>query len=104
MSDNTTEISSGGRWIRVPCLEVEDKVIVVGGRWIKKAEVRSEAWLETELEDPEACVERIKSFRGWPVRPDIFTFTQKLPESLRPYDYLMEQESVAAIRISTFKE
>ena len=104
MAVNSTEISVQGKWVRVPALAVNGKTIVIGGRWIKIAAVQGEEWLETELEDPEGCVRQLKGQRPQGLRADIFTFAQKLPATVPKYKYPLEWDSVAAVRISTYKE
>lgn len=104
MADNTSEIYVKGKWVRVPALDVDGKTIVVTGRWLKMAVIRSEEWLETELEDPERCVRELKKQRLNGSRADIFTFAQKLPATLPKYRYPLEWDSVAAVRLNSFKE
>lgn len=88
----------------MPALSVGDKTIVLNGRWLKTAVVRSEEWLATELEDPEGCIQELKRQSSRGVRADIFTFTQKLPNLIPKYSYPTEWESLAVARIPTFKE
>jgi hypothetical protein len=104
MTNNSLEISVKGQWIKVPALEVGGKTIVVRGRWIKVAVVHDEAWLETELEDPELCVRQLKEqgFHGFCA--DIFAFSQKLPATLPKYKYQLEWDSLAVARTTNFKE
>ena len=103
-TSHTIEVSVKGKWIRVPALAVNGKTIIVRGRWIKKAVVEAEEWLETEVEDPELCVRELRNQKSGALHADIFTFTQKLPATSPKYRYPMEWHSVAAIRLSTFKE
>jgi hypothetical protein len=98
------EISVKGAWRRVPALPVEDKNIIVRGRWVRKAIVEAEEWLETELEDPEACVQKLKQQQSPALRADVLTFIQKLPAKLPKYGYPMEWHSIAAVHIQSFKE
>ena len=104
MTDYTTEIYVRGRWVRVAALGIDDKTIVITGRWLKMAIVRSEEWLETELGNPEQCIRQLKTLRPLLGRADIFTFTQKLPATHPQYPYRMEWDSVAAIRLTSFTE
>ena len=84
--------------------EVDSRRIVVKGRWLKVAALEHEQWLETELDDPVACVKLLRE-PGLPKqRADIFTFAQKLPVTTPKYDYAMEWESVAAVRTTSHKE
>lgn len=98
------EISVKGKWLKVPTLTVEGKNIIVKGRWVRKAIVEAEEWLETEVEDPELCVRTLKAQPSHGLRADIFSFTQKLPATSPKYSYPMEWHSTAVVRISTFKE
>ena len=103
-TDHHIEISIRGKWVRVPALEVGGKTLIVRGKWIKVASIHDEAWLETEVEDPEACVKRLQERGSHQFRADLFTFTQKLPATLPKYSYPLEWESVAAARTSNFRE
>lgn len=94
-----TQVSVKGKWINVPALKAGDKQVIITGRWVKVARVQSEAWLESELEDPDACIKQLNSLGH---AADVFTFTQKLPNLTPRYDYRMEPESVAAIPLTDF--
>jgi hypothetical protein len=104
MADYTSELYVRGTWVRVPSLDMGDKTIVIKGKYLKIAIVRSEEWLETELEDPDLCVRQLKEHRQHVGRADIFTFAQKLPATLPKHSYPMEWDSVAAIRLSSFND
>ena len=104
MSEGSIEVSVKGRWVRVPSLDVNGKTIVVRGSWVKVAVVHDEEWLETELEDPAQCVQRLKEQESHGLRADCFTFSQKLPATLPKYSYPMERDSVAAICLASFTE
>jgi hypothetical protein len=101
---NNIEVSVKGRWTTVPALAVEGKNIIVRGRWIKKAIIEAEEWLETEVEDPELCVKGLKKQKSGALHADIFTFMQKLPATSPKYNYATEKHSIAAVRINSFKE
>ena len=103
-TNTSVEISIKGKWMRVPALSVDGKDIIVRGKWLKRAIVHAEEWLETEVENPELCITKLKEASSRALRADIFTFTQKLPSTSPKYGYPMEWQSVAAIHISTFRE
>jgi Acetyltransferase (GNAT) domain len=103
MAVGTSEIFIKGGWVRVPALEIDDETIVIKGGWLRIASVRNEAWLETELRDPELCIEQLKIHRPDRGRADIFTFAQKLPATIPKYSYPTEWDSIAAIRLTTFQ-
>lgn len=104
MTSTDIEISVKGKWVTVPALSVNGKHIIVTGRLVRKGIIHAEEWLETEVEDPEACIRSLKAQQSPAWRADIFTFLQKVPATLPKYDYPMEKHSVAAVRITSFKE
>lgn len=95
------EVAIKGRWFTVPALEISGKNITVKGKFIRIASVDAEQWLETEIEEPEVCVQILKQSQ---FRADVFTFAQKLPATRPKYSYPMEWDSIAAVHIKTFKE
>lgn len=103
VSGRSIEISVRGKWLRVPALEAYGQTIAVTGRWIKIAAVHDEEWMETEVMNPEACIQRIKEQNDI-VRADIFSFAQKVPSITPRYQYPMELESIAVARIESFKD
>jgi hypothetical protein len=98
------EVAIKGKWFTVPALEVNGKDIIVRGKWIRIARVEAEEWLESELEDPQGCVQILKQQRPGDLQADIFSFAQKLPAVRPKYQYPMEWESIAAVRLGTFQE
>jgi Acetyltransferase (GNAT) domain len=104
MAGSTIEISIKGQWVRVPALTVNDYPIVTTGKWIKLAAVHDEDWAEREVEHPEICIKALKDTASQSPRADIFTFTQKPPADVPRYAYPFEGESIAAIRLGSFKE
>jgi hypothetical protein len=101
---NSTEISIRGEWVRVPSVAIGGKTVVITGRWVKVASVRSEDWLETELEDPENCVKELIRRRETGLRADVFTFAQKPPSATCRYAYPMDPDSIAVAYVPTFRE
>jgi hypothetical protein len=98
------EIAIKGKWFTVPALEISGKDIIVRGKWIRIARVEAEEWLESELENPQECVQALKQQRAGALQADILSFTQK-PPAIRPkYEYPMEWDSVAAVRLTTFQQ
>ena len=101
--DDRIEISVKGEWITVPAVNFGGKSIIAKGKWIRIAQVHDEQWLETDLEDPQGCIEGLKSRELHGLRADIFTFSQKPSSTTPKYSYPMEEDSIAAIRLSSFK-
>lgn len=104
MADGKIEISVKGRWVRVPALNLNGNTIVVEGSWLKVAVVHDEEWLENALKDPELCVRLLKEHVSHGLRADIFTFAQKPTATVPKYSYHMHWDSVAAIRLTSFKD
>jgi hypothetical protein len=104
MQEKTVETSVAGKWTKVPALEVSGKNLIVKGRLLKLAIVLDEEWLETELEDPELCVKRLKERGLQGRRADVFTFAQKLPSTNPRYEYYCEWDSIAAVRITSYQD
>ena len=103
-NSNSIEIYVRGKWVRVPALDVVGMAIIVRGKWLKVAAIHDEEWLETELEDPEVCVKKLKEQGSHGFHADIFTFAHKVPATLPKYRYPLEWDSVAAARTTSFKE
>jgi hypothetical protein len=104
MAREIIEIAVKGKWFKVPALRVDGKHVVVKGNWLKLAYVNNEQWLESEVEDPDRCVKVLKDQAGDGICADLFTFCQKLPATTPKYSYALEWDSVAAVRVTTFKD
>jgi hypothetical protein len=79
-------------------MNINGREIIVRGRLLKIASLDGEKYLF--LEDPGPVLEGLRRSR---VRPDIFTFTQRLPETTPKYAYRFEWDNFAALPISTFE-
>jgi hypothetical protein len=104
MGPGSIEISVKGKWVGVPALDFDGKTLIVRGKLVKVAHIHDEWWMESELENPEALVKKLKGQSSDGLRADIFTFSQKLPGSIPKYNYVKELESVAAARTLKFEE
>ncbi len=100
MQTETTEISIKGCTYRVPSLQIGERQIIVTKGWTSIASVKDEPWLEGEaVDNPE---EFIKSIRQCDLKADIFTFAQKIPNTVPKYTYPMEWDNVAALPANDF--
>ncbi|PYR23832.1 MAG: hypothetical protein DMF98_17460 [Acidobacteria bacterium] len=104
MTGHTVEITMGGKAVKVPALDVNGQTFVVTGKWMKIAAIHDEDWIEEAHEDLESCISALKKHNANSLRADIFTVTQRLPDTTRRYPYHVEWESVAAIRLSSYEE
>ena len=97
-----TEIRMSGKTLHVPSVDVCGHTVVVTGNWIRTAEIRDEQVVEgASVADPELFIARLKESE---LKPDIFTFTQRPPETALKHDYHFDWENWAVIRTTSFKE
>lgn len=97
----TVEISVKGKWVNVPAVKCGDCTIIVTGGWIRIARVNDEAWIDNELTDPKLCIQLLRASGQ---RCDLLTFTQLPPGRAPEFDYHQEPDSIAAIKLTSFKE
>ena len=84
----------------MPVLNLNGTSILVTGKLAKLGEVFDECWLPTSaLEEPREIISKLRDAKS---DIDIFTFSQKLPDTTPKYEYFMELDNVAAIPITTF--
>jgi len=80
-------------------LEVLGKELRVDGRVIKIGHLDGEGY--QFLDDPVAALEALKKSKQ---RLDLFTFTQRLSDPQPRYNFPMEWDNMAALRVSTYDE
>ncbi len=81
---------------------VDDKRVVITGRWIKVAAVHDENWLAGQvIDDPELFLPKLKESG---LKADVFTFAQKIPDCKPKYKFDMEWDNTAAIPITTYQD
>ncbi len=78
-------------------IEVCGKQVRVTGRLVRIARLEADGY--QFLDDPEPVLDRL---RQCGTRVDLFTFLQRLPETLTKYSYPMEWDNFAALQVSTF--
>lgn len=87
-----------GRPVNVAGLQIGDTRLVVQGRFLTAARLKDE-WYD-ELGDPEPIIAALRKYRPG---PDIFTFWQRLPDTVPIYSYYHELEALSAIPLKTFE-
>ncbi len=80
-------------------MKVCGREIQVDGELLRIARMEVDAY--DSVDDP---AEMLQALRDSGIRIDLFTFMQKLPDTSPKYDYPMEWDNVAALRISTFDQ
>jgi hypothetical protein len=98
------EVSIRGKWSHAPAFDFDGFTILVRGKFVKVASIHQEDWITAQLEDPGGCLRALRREGEQGLRADVFTFVQKLPDIAPRYSYRTQPESLAAIRISSFKQ
>jgi GNAT acetyltransferase-like protein len=78
-------------------MEIDGKRIIMEGRVPRIARLEQD-WCE-DVEDPEILINILRKTAG---RPDVLTFTQRLPDLEPKYAYQMELDSMAALPIKSY--
>lgn len=100
MATSTLTISVRGRPVSVPCLNIGSIQVVTSGKWLKRAFVHDEEWIDpAALPDPAQVVAALKESG---VKADLFTFAQPLTDKEPHHSYSMEWDNAAVIPITTY--
>lgn len=103
MAVNSIEVSDKGKCVRVPALVVNGKTIVVTGRWLKVAAVRSEEWEEGDVVlPPEQFIGHAQQLKD--LGADMFTFGQKETDPVPRFPFYHDWDSIAAIPVVSFSD
>lgn len=96
------DISVKGITRSIPAWQVAGVTVLNRGRFIKKAEIFDEYWLERDmLPDPEMVIAELRKKED---KPDLFTFTQRVPDDEPKYSYYYEWDNRAVLPVSTYEE
>jgi len=99
--DHTT-IHARDSEIVVPCTRINNRTVIVTGHLLRIAAIQDESYVEGEIApQPDVFVKRL---RDCPLRPDIFTFSQKITEGIPRFPYYFEWDSFAVIPITSYNE
>jgi hypothetical protein len=91
-----------GRDTLVPSTIINDRNVIVTGRFIRIAAVQDETCVEGEIvPDPERFV---RCLRLWEIKPDIFTFPQKVNDPTPRFQYKCEWDNFAVIPITSYDD
>jgi hypothetical protein len=102
METNLTELTIKGKAIKSQAISINNKTLVVTGQWIKVVAVNDEEWIADQaVDDPEFFIRGLKKSK---LKADIFTFTQKLPQTEQKYEYFMELDNYAVVPITCFDD
>jgi hypothetical protein len=87
-----------GKPARVACLEVDGQTFSLSRGAATSVHLEDE-WYD-DVRDPQSVIDALK---GSPVRVDIFTFWQRLPQTQPEFDFHTEWESIAALPVTSFE-
>lgn len=87
-----------GKPSQIECLEIAGQIYILTRGVFTVARLEDE-WYE-DIHDPEVVIEALK--KNSDLRPDLFTFWQRLPNSVPKYGYYWESDSIAAMAIKDF--
>jgi hypothetical protein len=91
-----------GKNTRVPCCQVDGKVVVVRGKWIKTASVHEEEWMKgAVVTNPEYFVAELKKQK---LPADVLTFVQKLPDTKPKFHCHFDYDNYAVIHIKSYDD
>jgi len=98
----TVDIPIRGKKRKVPCVHVQGLTVAVTGGWLKMASVFDEEAVDGEvIKDPESFLRDLSATR---CGADIFTFSQRIPETHARYAYPLEMDNLAVVPITTYDE
>ena len=102
MEAETDELSVRGKIIEAPSAFIKGRQVIVTGNWVRIASVKDADLVEGEtVDDPVAFID---GMRKSPLRADILTFAQKLPNTTPKYHYYFEWDNWAAVPITSFED
>jgi len=100
-SSEQTEIRIQGKDTNVPSIRICDRTVIAVGKWLKVASVHDEFFVEGEIvPEPESFVVELKR---WNLKPDLFTFAQKVSDLTPRFGFYLEEEDFAVIPVTTYE-
>ena len=97
-----TEIRVQGRDTNVPSIRVCNRTVIAVGSWLRVASVHDEFFVEDEIvPEPDQFIAELKQ---WSVKPDLFTFAQKISDLTPRFGFHLEWEDFAVIPITTYDD
>lgn len=94
-------VSKSGRSKAVPAVRICGVTVSLTGRWFKTGEIHDEFWLErNSLPCPDVLLSELKKIKD---RPDVFTFSQRVPDTDPRYGYRYEVDNYAVLSTSTYE-
>ena len=95
------DVSVRGKSVQVQAIQLYGVDLLLRGRFIKTAQIFDEYWLEREaLPSPETVIAALRARED---KPDLFVFTQRVPDIALNYHYRYELDNYAVLPLSTYE-
>lgn len=102
LSNGFAEIRVRGKTTFVPSAAIEGRTVIVTGKWLKKAAIRDQDFVEGEpVKNPASFLDALKQSD---LKADFLTFSQRPPDVSPKLNFHYEWDNYAAVPITTFKE
>lgn len=103
MSNQRQHISIKGKQRKLPVVHINPKVaVVIKGNILKSAEIYDESWLEFKnMPEPTTIINKLIESA---VKPDLFTFTQKVHDKSARYPYHTEQDNLSVANFESYTD
>jgi hypothetical protein len=96
------EIRRHGKTLWVPWARIDGATVISTGQWLKTASLHDEELVEGDaVSTPASFIARL---RDSPLRADIFTFAQKVPDVAQRHAYHVEWDNAAVVAITSYAE
>jgi len=98
----TVEISVRGKKVKFPAVRVQGRTVAIRGRWLKIASVFDEEAIDGEvISDPASFLRELDRTK---CGADIFTFSQRIPETQPKFSYPFEWDNSAVVPITSYDD
>jgi hypothetical protein len=102
IKDGLAEIRVAGKTLYVPSAEICGRTVVVTGNWLRRAAIKDEELVEGEIvENPRVF---LHEFKRSSLRADIFSFSQKIPDTTPKHRYPFEWDNWAGIPLASYTD
>jgi len=96
----TDQLAFKGKHINVKTINIANFTIAISGTLLRIATIKDESYQTDCVTDPNAIITALKATKP---SADIFTFSQRLPNTKPQYRFYFEYDNVAAIPISSYE-
>src|SRR5437588_7067655 len=100
MGVHYTEIQISGKITKVPSTRIDNRTIVVQGKWLRIAAIQDEELVEGEIvADPQSFLHMLEETD---LTADLFAFRQNIYDSVPKHNYPFDWDNVAVVSTASF--